>query len=394
MTSILDRRTVMQSAAASLLTSALAPASLARNAVTAKPSLGAMAAAKGILFGASLATHELDKPTGASYAEMYRSDARIITSELEFKLSALRPSPDTIAYAGADRFLAFAERHAMAARAHTLLWNDDVPAWVSNLSNSAVARLLEEHITAVMSRYRGRVRTWDVVNEPIAPWESDRAKLRSGPFLRALGRDYMSRGLRLARAIDPSARLVVNEQGTERADARGEIFRAKFAELIEDLLAQGVPLDAVGVQCHMMPGNTLQPDAYARYLERFSRAGLEIHVTEFDVDDTGLSDDIRQRDAEVAAIYRDFLSAILANPRVTELVTWQIGDSHSGAHYAAQAKGTGAMMRMPRPLLYDDAYTRKPSWFAVRDVLLETPHRLQPTRHISSHAVDAKGDRR
>jgi endo-1,4-beta-xylanase len=160
------------------------------------------------------------------------------------------------------------------------------------------------------------------------------------------------------------------------------------------LLAQGVPLDAVGVQCHMQPGNTMRPDAYARYLERFSRAGLEIHVTEFDVDDTGLPDDIRRRDAEVAAVYREFLSAILANPSVTELITWQIGDSHSGAHYAALAKGAGTMTRTPRPLLYDDTYRRKPSWFAVHDVLAQIPHRLQPTRRTSSHTAGAKSDKR
>jgi hypothetical protein len=59
-------------------------------------SLGAIAAEKGILFGASFAVHERDAPYGKAYAEMYVRDARILTSELGFKLASLRPSPDKL----------------------------------------------------------------------------------------------------------------------------------------------------------------------------------------------------------------------------------------------------------------------------------------------------------
>ena len=215
----ISRRNVLQWVPATALTSALSATTVAARSPAL--SLGAIAAERGLLFGASLATHELDKPTGANYAAMYLADARILTSELEFKMSSLRPQPQAIDFAGADRFMTFAQKAGMLTRGHTLIWNDDLPDWIKALSSAEVTQLLDAHITAVMTRYKGRVHTWDVVNEPIAPWDNTPGKLRSGPFLSALGRGYIDRSFRLARQLDPAAKLVLNEQSTDRDDDYG-----------------------------------------------------------------------------------------------------------------------------------------------------------------------------
>ncbi len=367
------RRAVIGGMAASSLSMHLRDPAFA--AEPTERSLGEIAADRGLLFGASFATHELDKPTARAYAEMYTADARIITSELEFKLSVLSAKPGSPDFAAADRLMHFAEKYGLRVRGHTLIWNDDLPDWIKTASNGAVARFLDEHIVAVMTRYKGRVRSWDVVNEPIAPWESSQDKLRSGPFLRALGGSYIARSFQVARAVDPSARLVLNEQSTDRWDDYGTSFRQNFANLVDRLLDAGTPIDAIGLQCHLMPSKPFDHDGYARYIERFTRAGLEVHITELDVDDGGFPDAIAERDRAVGDHYRSFLSTILANTGITELIAWQLGDRHSGAYYQALERAGGTSGRMPRPLLYDTAYQRKPAWHAVSDALTTMPPR-------------------
>src|SRR5947209_9166371 len=79
-------------------------------------SLAAIAAEKGILFGASFAVHELDAPHGPAYEDLYARETHILTSELEFKMASLRPTPDKIDFYDADRLVEFAEAHAMRVR--------------------------------------------------------------------------------------------------------------------------------------------------------------------------------------------------------------------------------------------------------------------------------------
>ncbi len=344
-------------------------------AQTSARSLGAIAAERGLLFGASFATHELDKPAGAQYAAMYLADARILTSELEFKMSSLRPRPGAINFDYADRFMTFAAKAGMLTRGHTLIWNDDLPDWIKAISSTDVTRLLDAHLTAVMTRYKGRVHSWDVVNEPIAPWENTPGKMRSGPFFAALGRGYIDRSFRLARQLDPAAKLVLNEQSTDRYDDYGKSFRDNFANLVDTLLSAGVPIDAIGLQCHLMPSKPFDFEDYARYIERFTRAGLEIHITELDIEDAEAGQPPAERDVQIARTYGQFLGAVLQNKRITQLIMWQFGDHHSWYHYQAMANGLANPAQWPRPLLYDGNYQKKPAWNAVAAALTHMPPR-------------------
>jgi endo-1,4-beta-xylanase len=367
------RRAVLQSLSVAAL--GAGPPTGPLSAQPAPRSLGELAASRGLLFGASFATHELDKPTGANYAALYLGDAKIITSELEFKMSTLRPSPGSIQFDPPDRFMAFARAADMKTRGHTLIWNDDLPAWIKALSNTEATALLDSHLTAVMTRYKGRVHSWDVVNEPIAPWENTPGKMRTGPFYAALGRGYIDRSFRLARQLDPTAKLVLNEQSTDRFDDYGKSFRDNFGQLVDDLLSAGVPIDAIGLQCHLMPSKPFDFDGYARYIERFTKAGLEVHITELDVEDVALSSDPLERDGAIAKVYADFLSVVLQNKRITQLILWQLGDGHSWYTYQSIEKGVMDPNRRPRPLLYDANYKVKPAWSAVANALAKMPKR-------------------
>ena len=344
------------------------------SAVLAAETLGALAAEKNLHFGASFSTAELDTAYGERYAGIYRRDARVLTSELEFKMGVLRPAADGIDFKPADRLVSFAEANGLSVRGHTLIWNDYLPDWIHALDAKGAARLLNDHVRTVMTRYRGRVRSWDVVNEPIGPWDRLPGNLRKGPFLSALGEDYIRRSFEVARSCDPDAELVLNEAQTESADENGETFRASFLSLLKRLKAQGAPIDGVGLQCHLDSGRPYQFARYAEWLEEIAALGYRILITELDVNDRALPDRIADRDMRVAKMYRDFLTAVLPVKAVTTLTLWQLADPTSWLYYGAREKAPDARRR-PRPLLFDEDFQPKPAWRAVAECLSEMPAR-------------------
>jgi endo-1,4-beta-xylanase len=347
-------------------------------AVIGKPnsdnSLGAIAAGKGVLFGASFATQELDGAHGKDYAKMYTQDARILTSELEFKLATLRPTPDRIDFYGADRLVEFAEANGMRVRGHTLIWNDALPDWIKALSNNAARELLEVHIATVTTRYGGRVAYWDVINEPIGPWDGNPGNLRGGPFYRALGEDYIKRSFQLARKFAPAATLVLNEAQTETNDDNGATFRDSLLSLLRRLKDQGAPIDAVGIQSHLRTGAQYDFPAYAAYLQEIAEMGYAIHITEMDVNDAGLDGTIAERDAKIAALYGAYLTEVLKLPAVKVVELWQLSDGTSWMK-DFNSSGDLKVRKDARPLPYDAEFRKKPAWEAISRALSDAPPR-------------------
>ena len=371
-----SRRQVLKAGAAGV-TAALAGTSLLTLetfSAGSASSLRQLAAAKGILFGASLAVHELDRPHGARYAEIYKRDAGLITSELEFKMSSLRPSADRLEFSHADRLVDFALHNQMSVRGHTLIWNDDLPAWIKRLGSGEIEQLIETHLMSVLERYRGKVDFWDVVNEPIAPWDKKPGNLRDGPFYSALGEGYIERAFKLARQYAPAAKLVLNEAQTETDDANGEVFRSSLLSLVKRLKDQGAPIDAIGLQSHLKTAAPYDFAKFADFIRSLAALGFEIHITELDVNDTGAGGPISARDATVADLYGRFLSAVLQVPAVKVVQTWQIADGTSWMRDPVTSSRMGVRAKA-RPLLYDEAFRKKPAWDAVARAFEAAPAR-------------------
>lgn len=340
----------------------------------ANGSLAAIAAAKGIRFGASFAVHELEGPKGNDYAQMYVRDARLLTSELAFKLATLRPTPDKIDFCDADRLLTFAENYAMQVRGHTLIWNDALPDWIMQASAADCRELLQSHIETVVTRYRDRVTYWDVVNEPIGPWDNNPGNLRGGPFYTAFGEGYIKQAFDVARRCAPAATLVLNEAQTETQDDNGAIFRDSLLSLLKRLKSQGTPIDAIGIESHLKMTALHDFPAFAGFLWEIADMGYAIHITELDVNDTGVGGSIAERDAKVADMYEAYLTAVLKLNAVKVVELWQLADGTSWMKDPA----TVAQLEIrpdARPLIYDDAFQKKPAWEAVARALSNAPVR-------------------
>ena len=323
------------------------------------PALRELAAARGIGIGVAVAAHAL---RGDSlYRRTLAREFGLVTTENALKFEPLRPAPDRWEFGDADTIVAFAERHGMRVRGHTLVWKRQLPCWLTEGADSgaALAALLREHIRTVVGRYRGRIAVWDVVNEPLAnqitadtPPDS---LLRPTLWLKRLGPEHIELAFRWAHEADPGARLFLNETG---AEAEGPKADALY-ELLRDLLARGVPVHGVGLQMHLKLRRPADTESVLRNMRRLASLGLEVQVTEMEVELARAPGDIREQLDGQARLYREVLAACLAVPRCTAFVMWGMTD-----RYTWQDPDT--------PLLFDAEYRPKPAYDAVR-ALLESP---------------------
>ena len=139
MTSKLTRRQAL----ALMAGAAAAPTSATANErpdILGVPSLGEIAAKRGLLFGTAI---DMDTLASAEQSELYVHHARILTADNVMKFGSLRPEEGPANFDAADRLVDFAARHRIPLRGHNLIWNDWVPAWVSKLSSNRVAYWLD-----------------------------------------------------------------------------------------------------------------------------------------------------------------------------------------------------------------------------------------------------------
>jgi len=357
------RRFLLQSAAlAAVLAGCCGAARLCEG------SLAARARARGRIFGASVAEEVFDDP---AYAALYRRHGGILTTDWALKFDVIRPERDAWHFESADRLLAFAGELGVPLRGHTLIWNENAPGWLWELVDrgelAAVRGVFEEHIERVVHRYRGRLHSWDVVNEPFWPGHNLPGGFRDGPWYRAFGEDYVRRAFELARRYDPGVKLVLNEAHAERMDAVGAAVRAGLLALVEKLLDAGAALHAVGLQGHLyayVEEGALDYDypRFAAFVHQLAELGVKIYITELDVSDEWLiraGASLAERDAWVARQYRAFLGEVLQVEAVEMVITWQLSDRHSWLRAWAPV----------RPLPFDDALRPKPACRALAEAL-------------------------
>jgi endo-1,4-beta-xylanase len=248
----------------------------------------------------------------------------------DLKWDALRPSRDRFAFADADESLAFARSHGLATRGHALLWGEALPDWVRRITGPAeTARLLEEHIERVMDHFRGRVPSWDVVNEVIAHDPTPSRPWRETHWHRQLGPRLLDIAFAAAHRADPKAELVLNDYDFENDDERTAERRRACLAMVRHLQDRRIPVHAVGLQGHLYGSRTINRRALTAFCRELGRLGIKVTVTELDVTDWKLSPDPATRDAEAAGLVRAFLESILEGQRPQSVVCWGLTDRSS-----------------------------------------------------------------
>ncbi len=338
-------------------------------------SLKAHASRRGMIAGAAVVMRALERDPVLQ--ELIAEQYGILVPEGELKWRALRPTPTGYDFAASDALFDFAAKHHMLVRGHTLVWHNSVPDWLRNSAGTLdVRQLLVDHIKTVVGRYRGRVHSWDVVNEAILPADAQPNGLRKSFWHEAIGPDYLDLAYRTAREADPHAKLTYNDYGVEYDSDDNADRRKHILALLQRMQQNTVPLDAVGIQAHIHAASPYPiGEGLSSYIESIRAMGLDVYLTEMDVNEDDLAfDDVAQRDQAVAKTYQQFLDVALANPAVKLMLTWGVSDRRTWlndgpTHHRKQPK------RPQRSLLFDPQYRPTPAYFAVRDCLDHAPQR-------------------
>jgi endo-1,4-beta-xylanase len=329
-----------------------------------------LAGARNVLFGAAAVSGVLrnDHAMGAIYAR----EAALIVPDFEMKWGAVRPAQSTYNYSAGDELARFAAQNRLRLRGHCLAWEESNPGWLATIATRDNAEaILVDHIARIVGRYAGRMHSWDVVNEPIWPDHHKPGGLRDGVWLQTLGPRYIDIAFRTARAADPKAMLVLNEAGTEVTSPLGKRRRQDFLNLLDRLRQDHVPVDAVGLECHLSTRSPFAAEDFAEYLSALAGRGYKILISELDVSDYDEpSSDVAVRDHAVADIYRAVVSTALSQPAVVAVLTWELADKYSWLRDPGVSARYGRADGLPaRPLPYDDQLQRKSCWWAMAQAL-------------------------
>ncbi len=289
--------------------------------------LRTLAAAKGILFGSAAATYELKD---ADFAALLPREAAIMVPEYEMKRDLVEPRPGVYDVSACDALMDFAQAHGMRMRGHPLVWHWANPAWLeAAVRTRRDPRLITDYVSRLVGRYRGRMQSYDVVNEALVPPDQGASGWRPCFWLEAFGPSYLDLAFHAAQEADPNALLAYNDFGCEDGAPANDRFRAHTLELLDGLLKRNVPVQALGLQGHLSAfGPKVDQRKLRAFLAEVEARGLLILITELDVDDEGGPGDVATRDRAVADEARRFLDVALDNPATRAVLTWSLSDRY------------------------------------------------------------------
>lgn len=307
---------------------------------TGTTSLREEAHKKNILIGSGAInpTYLDDCQFSAVLAKQFES----LSPENELKWAFINPAEGHYNWDTIDRLVDFAEQNDMVVKGHGLISSCCNPEYLLNITDPTAFRAaMTTHFEAVMHRYDGKMDRWDVVTEAL---ETMGGGLQVNAFYNVLGPGYIEDAFRIARAADPDAKLFFNENLVESLpDKRQELY-----ELVSGLVANGVPIDGVALQMHITEVPPT-PGVLTDIVDSYNALGLEVTIAEMDVHT--LNDTLQTE------IYGAVMDEAL-EAGITDISFWGFTDKH------AYTWLPGA-----KPLMFDELYNAKGSFYATHDAL-------------------------
>lgn len=329
----------------------------------------------GVKVGAAISRGKLQNAPG--FKPLFLANFNLLTPEGELKWGAVHPAAETYNFTDADWLLAFCQQNGIGMRGHNLCWNTANPAWVNATVNASNARqILEQHIQTVAGRYAGKIDSWDVVNEPIGVWFNRPDGLYTGPWLNALGPEYIDVAFQKTAQVDPNALRVLNIHNVDHADKDSERTRQASLNLVSQLKSRNVPIQAVGLESHLDAGRPWDPDVTRKFIGALRGYGVQVFITELDVNDTMVNGDIPTRDKAVADLYYNYILTVMREAHSDRLVFWTLSDKANWMDYLSTAprwqRKDGTTKH--RPGLVDENLQPKVDYSAVVDALQKVCH--------------------
>ncbi|RMB87896.1 endo-1,4-beta-xylanase [Streptomyces shenzhenensis] len=306
-----------------------------------------LGAAKGKAIGTAVTGSKL---TG-TYGDIAGTQFSSLTPGNAMKWGSVEPTQGNFNWAEADQIVAFAQAHDQQVRGHTLVWHSQNPSWLTTGSwtPAQLGSLLQNHIGTEVGRYQGKIAAWDVVNEPF----NEDGTYRSTLWYNGLGTDYIADALTWARAADPAAELYINDYNVEGVNAKS----TALYNLVKSLKQQGVPIDGVGLQAHLILGQV--PSTLQQNIQRFADLGVDVAITELDIRMALPADSAKL--AQQAADYKSVVAACAAVARCVNLTVWGFTDSDSWVEGTFPGYGAATP--------YDANYAPKPAYYGIAEAL-------------------------
>ncbi len=305
------------------------------------------------------------------------------------KWENVHPQPDKYDFDLADKYVAFGREYHMFIVGHTLVWHNQVPDWVFHdskgnlLTRDALLARMKDHISTVVGRYKGKIESWDVVNEAL----DEDGTLHQSLWFKIIGPDYIEKAFQYAHQADPQAQLIYNDYSLEN-----EPKRSAAVALIKKLQSEGIPISGVGLQGHYLM-NWPPAEQEDATISAFAALGVKVAITELDIDVlpsalhqptadvtlkieqnpalnpyvSGLPDSVQQQLAtRYAGLFRVFLKH---RDTVNRVTLWGVTDADSWLN-DWPVKG-----RTSYPLLFDRNSQPKPAYAAVLRVASDSSAR-------------------
>jgi len=331
--------------------------------------------------GVAVSPRSLEGVSGEFIKKHFNS----LTPENVMKPALIQPQEGKFSWAEADKIVDFAQANGMKVRGHTLCWHNQTGEWMfkdaqgNQASKELVLARLKEHITQVVSRYKGKIYAWDVVNEAIDNLDPANVGYRQTLWYKICGDEFIAKAFQWAHEADPKAVLFYNEYNTENPAKREKTY-----EMLKKMLAQGVPINGVGIQAHwdigspkhvgqlnqpgegdfIIPGSS--EDAIRESINKFSSLGLVVQITELDVSIyTSRTDTLNlgftpEREQKQIDFYKKAFKVFRDKKKVITGVTfWNLSDRSSWLDSRTPRRGKAY------PLLFDENMKPKKAYWAV-----------------------------
>lgn len=295
-------------------------------------------------------------------AEIVGKEFSSITAENMMKSMHIHPKRDTFNFEMADNFVALGEKYDMFVHGHTLVWHSQLSPWFSTIEDSLeFAEATEKHIKDIVSRYKGKIDSWDVVNEAL----NEDGSLRNSVFLQKMGEDYLASAFKWAAEADNEVDLYYNDYNMTNPEKRQGAIA-----MVKNILDQGIKVDGIGMQGHWHLNSPSLEEIEQSILD-YSALGVKVAITELDVSvlpnpwdlegaeisqnfenseemnpyKDGLPDSIQTK---LANRYKDIFSLFLKHrDKISRVTFWGVSDGQSWLN------GFPIRGRTNYPLLFD-----------------------------------------
>ena len=240
---------------------------------TLKETLG-----KHFLVGAAIDSF-LTKGTGSQAERLVKEQFNQVVAENVMKGEVIHPEVNRYYWGAADEFVDWAEKNNKTVIGHCLVWHSQPPKWMftdaegKTVSRETLIGRMYSHIMTVVTRYKGRVKGWDVVNEAI----NDDGTYRESPYYKIIGPEYIELAFQFAHEADPDVELYINDYSMAKPAKR-----EAYVRILKNLKAKGLRIDAIGMQSH---NGFNYPDytEYEKSIEAYAAEGVKVMLTELDM---------------------------------------------------------------------------------------------------------------